>query len=176
METVLYEERLWNVRMRTMKYLTLTMRLPEAINQVTTLLKDIKTMTSNRNRTSLTTIIYPQEIATIPEKHTSLMTIQPILSRINKATLPLQFPMINFLSWNIRGIGSKGSLERLQHQLPLICLQEPMVDSGKIENYKRKLGMDHIFNNCSNKIWLLRTGDVIVTVLQDKEQNVLVRI
>lgn len=64
-------------------------------------------------------------------------------TRINKATLPLQFPMINFLSRNIRGIGSKGSLERLQtlklqHQFPLICLQELMVDSGKIENYQKK--------------------------------------
>lgn len=47
--------------------------------------------------------------------------------------------MINTLSWNVRGIGSQGSVERLnlllqQFQLPMISLQEPMVDSGKMRN------------------------------------------
>ncbi|KAH0731470.1 hypothetical protein KY290_002476 [Solanum tuberosum] len=88
--------------------------------------------------------------------------------------------MIDTLSWNIRGIGSAGSLERLQtfqqqFQIPLICLQEPMVDSRKMERFKRKLRMDHSYCNCSNKIWILWTAEVDITILQDKEQHVLIK-
>ncbi|OIT03867.1 hypothetical protein A4A49_51456 [Nicotiana attenuata] len=71
------------------------------------------------------------------------------------------------------------SLERLQtikqqFQIPLICLQEPLVDSGKIDRYRRKLDMNHGCFNCSNKIWIFWIAEVDVTIIQDKEQHVLI--
>lgn len=82
--------------------------------------------------------------------------------------------MIGKLSWNVRGIGSPGSLERLQMiqqqcQIPLVCRQEPTVDSSKIEKFKRKLRMEHGYCNGSSKIWILWTSEVDITILQDKE-------
>lgn len=89
--------------------------------------------------------------------------------------------MVKIISWNIRGIGSKGSLERLhtlknQYNLPLICLQEPLVDKSKIIKFKRKMGMNQALYNCSNKIWLMWTNDIHITILQDKEQHVHVKV
>lgn len=74
-----------------------------------------------------------------------------------------------------------GSLERLlllkqQFQLPLIGIQEPMVDSKKLEKYKRWLGMHYGFNNFSNKIWIFWTNEVDVNIIQDKEQHILIRV
>lgn len=62
------------------------------------------------------------------------------------------YSMISTLSWNISGIASQGTADRLkyikqQYNLPFIFLQEPMVRAGKIERYKRKLGFQYCFYN-----------------------------
>lgn len=90
-------------------------------------------------------------------------------------------PMINILSWNIRGIGSKGSLERLQlfkqqYNLSLICIQEPMVDNSKMSSFQRWLNMQNGFFNCSNKIWLFSSSDIDMDIIKDGEQQVLIRV
>lgn len=90
-------------------------------------------------------------------------------------------PMINILSWNIRGIGSKGSLERLQlfkqqYNLSLICIQEPMVDNSKMSSFQRRLNMQNGFFNCSNKIWLFWSSDIDMDIIKDGEQQVLIRV
>lgn len=56
--------------------------------------------------------------------------------------------MINIISWNIREIGSQGSLERLKNlktefQIPLFRLQEPMVNNIKLSRFKRRLEMNN---------------------------------
>ncbi|KAG5596871.1 hypothetical protein H5410_038103 [Solanum commersonii] len=89
--------------------------------------------------------------------------------------------MLNFLSSNIRGIGSSGSIERLilfqeQLHLPLLCLQEPLVDSSKLEKFKKRLRMDHSFFNINNKIWIYWNHEIIVDIIQDKDQHVLIKI
>lgn len=45
----------------------------------------------------------------------------------------------------------------------------------KMEIFKRKLRMDHSYCNCSNKIWILRTVEVDITIIQDKERHVLIK-
>lgn len=44
-----------------------------------------------------------------------------------------------------------------------------------MEIFKRKLRMDHSYCNCSNKIWILRTVEVDITIIQDKERHVLIK-
>lgn len=95
--------------------------------------------------------------------------------------IQMMSPMINILSWNIRGIGSKGSLERLQlfkqqYNLSLICIQEPMVDNSKMSSFQRRLNMQNGFFNCSNKIWLFWSSDIDMDIIKDGEQQVLIRV
>lgn len=89
--------------------------------------------------------------------------------------------MINTISWNIRGIGSQGSLERLktlkrQHKFPYMFLQEPKVYSRKIDKFKRRLGYTFCFHNCSNKIWNFWSKDITIDIIEDREQHVLIHI
>lgn len=91
------------------------------------------------------------------------------------------FPMVSFVSWNIRGIGSNGSLERLllfkqQFHFPLLCLQEPMVACDKMDKFRRKLGFHQAYNNSSNKIWILWLNDIDDEVIHDWEQHVFLKV
>ncbi|XP_060203069.1 uncharacterized protein LOC132631512 [Lycium barbarum] len=51
-----------------------------------------------------------------------------------------------------------------------------MVNSNKLDKYKRKLGMQHMFHNCSNKIWLPWTNEIMIDIIQDKDQQVLIKV
>lgn len=61
------------------------------------------------------------------------------------------------------------------HQTTIQCtshhLQEPMVDSLKIEKYKRKLNIQHGFYNTFNKIWILWTHEMDVSIIQYKDHS-----
>ncbi|XP_070017658.1 uncharacterized protein LOC142172585 [Nicotiana tabacum] len=50
-----------------------------------------------------------------------------------------------------------------------------MVDSGKIEKFKRKLEMEKAYFNCSKKVWLFWTNAINIAILQDKEQHVHIK-
>ncbi|OIT01199.1 hypothetical protein A4A49_10719 [Nicotiana attenuata] len=52
---------------------------------------------------------------------------------------------------------------------------EPMVDSRKMDRFRRRLGIHQGFYNCSNKIWIFWTNEVDVTIIQDKEKHVLIK-
>jgi len=91
------------------------------------------------------------------------------------------FPMVSFVSWNIRGIGSNGSLEILllfqqQFHFPVLCLQGPMVACDKMDKFRRKLGFHQAYNNSSNKIWILWLNDIDDEVIHDWEQHVFLKV
>ncbi|KAG5625372.1 hypothetical protein H5410_010590 [Solanum commersonii] len=127
-----------------------------------------------RNNLSPRSITYPGGTYNLEKQPTSEQSQE-------QNNPPLLFPMLNFLSWNIRGIRSSGSIERLilfqqQLHLPLLCLQEPLVDSSKLEKFKRRLRMDHSFFIINNKIWIYWNHEIIVDIIQDKDQYVLIKI
>ena len=70
------------------------------------------------------------------------------------------FPMLSFVPWNIRGMGSNYSFERLlllkqQFYFPFPFIQEPLVACDKVDKFRRKFGFYKAYNNISNKIWIL---------------------
>ncbi|OIT27625.1 hypothetical protein A4A49_65972, partial [Nicotiana attenuata] len=76
---------------------------------------------------------------------------------------------------------SQGATERLkllkqQYRFPYMFIQEPMVRAKKIDSFKRKLGYQYCFHNCSNKIWIFWSSDYNLDILEDREQQVLVHI
>ncbi|WMV19732.1 hypothetical protein MTR67_013117, partial [Solanum verrucosum] len=90
----------------------------------------------------------------------------------NLETIKSKPQVQNNINLSPRGIGSKASFERpqtmvQQFQLPIVFLQEPMVECRKMDRYKRKLGMRHGYYNCSNKIWILWSNLVTVTIISD---------
>lgn len=51
-----------------------------------------------------------------------------------------------------------------------------MVNVRKIDKYKRVLGFQSCYANCSNKIWIFWSGEYVVEVIEDKEQQMLLHI
>lgn len=110
----------------------------------------------------------------------SSILLQSHLSSLKSPFFPI-VSMINTLSWNIRGVRSQGSLERLktlknQHKFPYIFLQEPKVNQKNIEKFKRRLGYPCCFYNCYNKIWIFWSIGYQLDIIEDKEQHVLIHI
>ncbi|XP_060182557.1 uncharacterized protein LOC132612273 [Lycium barbarum] len=89
--------------------------------------------------------------------------------------------MINTISWNIRGVKSRGAFERLKflskiHKTHFIAVQEPFVHSSKIEQYKRRLAFEGCLGNCNGKIWFFWISGFNVTVVVDDEQQITVKV
>ncbi|KAI3457760.1 hypothetical protein Pfo_014423 [Paulownia fortunei] len=64
---------------------------------------------------------------------------------------------MNFLIWNIRGIGNKPSQKYLHifcriHRIKILAIMEPNVQLDSHFFYRR-LAFSQVFSNCSNKIW-----------------------
>lgn len=64
---------------------------------------------------------------------------------------------MNALIWNIRCVNTMKAFTRLiklnqRHHFGFIGLMEPFQDSDKIEEYRRRLGMEHAIANISGKI------------------------
>ncbi|XP_019230357.1 PREDICTED: uncharacterized protein LOC109211289 [Nicotiana attenuata] len=51
-----------------------------------------------------------------------------------------------------------------------------MAAARKIDRFKRRLGYQSCFNNCSNKIWILWSNEYVLDIIEDREQHVLVHI
>lgn len=51
-----------------------------------------------------------------------------------------------------------------------------MAAARKIDRFKRRLGYQFCFHNCSNKIWILWSNDYVLDIIEDREQHVLVHI
>jgi len=66
--------------------------------------------------------------------------------------------MISTIIWNIRGVKSKGTFERLKflsriHNTDqIIAIQEPFVDACHMDKYRKGLGFEGCSLNCNGKI------------------------
>ncbi|KAH0637891.1 hypothetical protein KY290_036024 [Solanum tuberosum] len=82
---------------------------------------------------------------------------------------------------NLSPSGSLKAIERLislkdQYKFPYMFIQEPMVNSKKIDKFRRRLGYQHCFHNTSNKIWIFWTNGYQLDIIEDEVQHVLVHI
>ncbi|XP_019257599.1 PREDICTED: uncharacterized protein LOC109235801 [Nicotiana attenuata] len=62
--------------------------------------------------------------------------------------------------WNVRSVNTQQAFERLitmhrQHHFEFIWILEPMQQAGKLERYRRRIGLAQAVVNISNKIWAL---------------------
>ncbi|KAL2527111.1 Uncharacterized protein Adt_12165 [Abeliophyllum distichum] len=83
------------------------------------------------------------------------------------------FMMDNLLFWNLRGINS--SIKRLKkvvhiNNVSMLILAEPIVDKGKIQEYKCKLGYDYCHSNRNGKLWVFWNSHLDCQVIEDQEQ------
>ncbi|KAI3474488.1 hypothetical protein Pfo_029398 [Paulownia fortunei] len=81
---------------------------------------------------------------------------------------------MNFLVWNIRGIGNDASQKHLYnfcqlHKIKVLAILEPKVQLDS-RFFCRKLGFSRVFANQSNKVWCFINNDFDVEVLLDHEQ------
>ena len=88
--------------------------------------------------------------------------------------------MMNWLVWNIRGIGGKKSQQQMWYmcrnlKLNLFVILEPMVQLD-VFKYSRMFGMEKVIANCSNKIWIFSDANYEVEVLEDQLQLLHCRI
>lgn len=69
---------------------------------------------------------------------------------------------MNCLIWNIRGIGNDVSIGRVKflirsHHLDCIVLLEPKINTGRMDDICRRLGMDNAVANADglSHIWVM---------------------
>lgn len=72
-------------------------------------------------------------------------------------------PMIDTITWNIRGVKSRGAFERLKfltkmHKLQIIAILEPFIDKDCINLHKRWISMDNCCTDINGKIWIFWTS------------------
>jgi len=84
------------------------------------------------------------------------------------------------LFWNIRSVRSHKALDRLidlnkRHRYKYIALMEPFQGPHELEQYKRRLGFQNAFCNCSAKIWIFWDEDWTWEVVRDNVQHLSVR-
>ncbi|XP_055835039.1 uncharacterized protein LOC129903500 [Solanum dulcamara] len=89
--------------------------------------------------------------------------------------------MMNALIWNIRSVNTKEAFTRLikmnqRHQFGFIGLMEPFQDSNKIEEYKRRLGMEHAMANISGKIWIFVEDIFDYHIIMDHQQHLTINL
>ncbi|KAL2469613.1 Uncharacterized protein Adt_37749 [Abeliophyllum distichum] len=78
--------------------------------------------------------------------------------------------MDNLLFWNLRGI--KSSVKRLKkvvqiNNVSMLFLAEPIVDKGKIHDYRSKLGYDHCHANRNGKLWAFWNSHLVCQLRRD---------
>lgn len=56
------------------------------------------------------------------------------------------------------------------YRIKLLAILEPMVEAGKLEYYRRRLGYKGAVTNCSNKIWVFWAHEVSCEVVVDHIQ------
>ncbi|KAL0920848.1 hypothetical protein M5K25_007863 [Dendrobium thyrsiflorum] len=83
--------------------------------------------------------------------------------------------MLNFIVWNVRGIGSLSVKNRIRnlcriHFIEFLVILEPMISNNKISFVAKVLGFPNYFFNVSNKIWIFWTKNVTLNILNDFPQ------
>src|SRR4051812_11117213 len=88
---------------------------------------------------------------------------------------------MNFLAWNIRGIGNYPSVRRLKklfknNSLCSAAIFEPKVDRTQLDVIRLKLKCDGSFANAEGNIWLLWKSHLKCTVIHSCSQYVAVQV
>nr|GMC86511.1 phospholipid-transporting ATPase 2-like [Ipomoea batatas] len=90
-----------------------------------------------------------------------------------------RFTPPQFLVWNVRGIVSQSSFQRLRlllrkHHPLILCLLEPFCGFDKLESFKVRLGFDSSFAGANGKLWLLWNSDLSLNLESESDQSVSV--
>lgn len=85
------------------------------------------------------------------------------------------------LLWNIRSADTKKAFSRLitmqrRHHFYFVSLMEPFQDASTIEEYRTRLGMQHVVSNSSGKIWAFCDKGDQCTVVKDEEQQLTLKV
>nr|XP_016449536.1 PREDICTED: uncharacterized protein LOC107774498 [Nicotiana tabacum] len=83
--------------------------------------------------------------------------------------------------WNVRSVNTMQAFERLitmhrQHHFEFIGILEPMQQSNKMENYRRRIGLAQAVVNVSNKIWAFIDEVFDVDILYNMTQQITLRL
>ncbi|KAI3452724.1 hypothetical protein Pfo_009388 [Paulownia fortunei] len=81
---------------------------------------------------------------------------------------------MNFMVWNIRGIGNEPTQKHLHnfcclHRIKILAVMELKVQLDS-NFYCRRFAFSQVFANCSNKIWCFVSHEFQCKILIDKEQ------
>nr|GMC69450.1 uncharacterized protein LOC109164037 [Ipomoea batatas] len=87
--------------------------------------------------------------------------------------------MMRFLVWNVWGIASSGSFQRLhvllrRHRSLILCLLEPFCDNVRLDSFRLRLGFDSAFAGVDDKVWLFWNSDLTLSFESDSYQSVSV--
>lgn len=82
--------------------------------------------------------------------------------------------------WNIQSVKTQKAFDRLidlnkRHHYKYIALMEPFQDPQEIEKYKRRLGFQHAYCNCSSKIWIFWVEEWQGEILRDNIQQTIIK-
>nr|XP_016462863.1 PREDICTED: uncharacterized protein LOC107785951 [Nicotiana tabacum] len=89
--------------------------------------------------------------------------------------------MDNALVWNARSINTQKAFNRLinlhrKYNFYLIGLMEPWQDINKLEEYRRKLGIQSAYANMNGKIWAFVDEDIDVDIVMNMEQQMTLKL
>lgn len=85
--------------------------------------------------------------------------------------------MISTIIWNMRGINTKGVMERIiifwkMYHLAIIAFLDFFANSSNVMNFKNNLARDNAIDNCNGKISPLWNGDVDCVVKDHDDQQI----
>ncbi|XP_060212093.1 uncharacterized protein LOC132639671 [Lycium barbarum] len=88
---------------------------------------------------------------------------------------------MNALIWNIRSVNSMEAFTRLiqmqnKYHFGFIWLMEPFQEVSKLENYRRRIGLQHALANCSRKIWVFIDDIFEFQILSDHVQQLSLKL
>nr|GME05807.1 uncharacterized protein LOC109164037 [Ipomoea batatas] len=87
--------------------------------------------------------------------------------------------MMRFLVWNVRGIASQASFQRLhvllrKHKPLILCLLEPFCVFSRLDSFRLRLGFDYAFAGANVKLWLFWNSDLTLNFESESDQSVSV--
>ncbi|XP_070039509.1 uncharacterized protein [Nicotiana tomentosiformis] len=83
--------------------------------------------------------------------------------------------------WNVRSVNTMQAFKRLitmhrQHHFEFIGIMEPMQQSSKVENYRRRIGLAQAMVNVSNKTWAFIDEVYEVTIMYNMVQQLTLKV
>lgn len=87
---------------------------------------------------------------------------------------------MKLLCWNVRGVGSQGSLHRLKNLVrkykpKVLCLLEPFREEQQIGKYAFAMGFERGRCEGNGKIWIFWDRDTEVQILEKRDQMITIK-